>query len=134
MKHSLKDLKARLVKARASHAYRVEKAVLEFTEDVTQRMGELNVKKSEFARRIDASPAYVTKILRGKSNFTFDSMVKIADGLDCDLSTHLTPRGMVGRWFDVTAREQKFIITTHCDEEHEFPENNDDGTTFATAA
>jgi transcriptional regulator with XRE-family HTH domain len=45
------------------------------------RMERLGVSRSELARRLGTSPAYVTKILRGDTNFTLSSLAKIAEAL-----------------------------------------------------
>ncbi len=81
--------------------YWVERAVLEFTEDVVGRLKAKGISRTELARRIDASPAYVTKILRGNTNFTLESMVRIAQALGCSLRTHLQPDGARTHWFDM---------------------------------
>lgn len=85
------DFKGMFNRARDSHTYHVEAAVLEFTEELVERMEQKGISRSELARRIDSSPAYITKILRGNSNFTLDSMVKIARALDCTYRSHLEP-------------------------------------------
>ena len=48
--------------------------------------------RSALAEKIGTSPAYITKILRGDTNFTLDSMVKIANVLNCDLTIGLHPQ------------------------------------------
>ncbi|MCC5848508.1 MAG: helix-turn-helix transcriptional regulator [Verrucomicrobia bacterium] len=85
--------------ARNTHSYRLEGAVLEFTEQMVARMDKLGVNRTELARRIDSSPAYITKILRGNTNFTLDSMVKIAHALGCTYRSHLEPEGCDSQWF-----------------------------------
>ena len=95
------DFKGMFNRARDSHTYHVEAAVLEFTEELVERMEQKGISRSELARRIDSSPAYITKILRGNSNFTLDSMVKIARALDCTYRSHLEPAGCESKWFDV---------------------------------
>jgi len=35
------------------------------------------VSRSDLARRLGVSPAYITKVLRGNINFTIDSMVRL---------------------------------------------------------
>jgi ribosome-binding protein aMBF1 (putative translation factor) len=70
----------------------VEAAILEITEAVVRRMDELAISRSELARRLGTSPAYVTKILRGSANFTLASIVKLARALECDVSVCLAPR------------------------------------------
>ena len=80
-----KSFKSLLEKARQRDAYRVAKAIQDFTEDLFRLMEGRDVTKAELARRIGKSPAYVTKVFRGNSNFTIDSMVKLAHALDGQL-------------------------------------------------
>lgn len=94
------ELQAMMASARATHAYKAEMAVMEVTEEIVRRMAELDISKSELARRMGASPAYVTKILRGDTNFTFETLVKLGDALECDFRCHLQPRGKDGQWMD----------------------------------
>jgi transcriptional regulator with XRE-family HTH domain len=75
-------------------AYKTEAAVLEFTEELVARMESQGVSRADLARKIGCSPAYVTKILRGGTNFTLETMVKIADVLGCAVRTHLQPEGI----------------------------------------
>ena len=98
------DFKSLFAEAQKDHAYWVEGVILEFTEDMVNRMEEQGVSRSELARRIGVSPAYITKILRGSTNFTLDTMVKVARALDCELRCHLQPDGAETRWFDVLDR------------------------------
>lgn len=80
--------------------YNVEGSILDFTEDLCRLMEEKDVSRAELARRIGTSPAYVTKILRGNSNFTLSSMVRIAMALEAEVRIHLSPRGAMTRWLD----------------------------------
>ena len=80
--------------------YNVEGSILDFTEDLCRVMAEKDVSRAELARRIETSPAYVTKILRGNSNFTLSSMVRIAMALESEVRIHLAPRGAMTRWID----------------------------------
>jgi len=95
------DVRALYDKAKKSDTFWIEKALLEFTEDVIGRMEQVGMSRSQLAAEIDASPAYVTKILRGSTNFTLQSMVRIGRALGCELRTHLQPEGMQSKWFDV---------------------------------
>lgn len=95
------DLQAMLQRARSGHTYKLERAKLEITEGIVALMEAKGVSKSELAERIDVSPAYITKILRGSTNFTLDTMVKIATALDAEFCCHLKPAGHRTQWFDV---------------------------------
>ena len=91
MKQRLTALKASAETARATHAYRAEDASIRFTEDLVACMKARGLTRTALAGKIGSSPAYVTKILRGDTNFTLDSMVKIANALNCEFSIGLRP-------------------------------------------
>lgn len=69
-------------KARESDDYWISEAQIDFTEGLHDLMERRKISKSELARNIDASPAYVTKILRGTTNFTLASMVRLVRALN----------------------------------------------------
>lgn len=94
-------------------AYKTEAAVLEFTEELVARMECQGVTRAALARKIGCSPAYVTKILRGSTNFTLESMVKVADVLGCKIRTHLQSEGTQTRWFDLGASVQEPSAAFH---------------------
>ena len=87
----LTTIKAKAEQARTSHAYRAEGASLRFTEDLVAFMKTSGFTRTALAQKIGSSPAYITKILRGETNFTLDSMVKIATALGCELTIGLRP-------------------------------------------
>ncbi len=91
MKDPLKSLQARATAARSTQAYHAEGVSLRFTEDLLARMEAQGITRAALAERIGSTPAYVTKILRGDTNFTLDTMVKIARALDCELAIGLSP-------------------------------------------
>ncbi len=64
-------------------------AILEFTEDVVREMDRQGINRTELARRLGSTPAYVTKILRGKVNFTLGTMVKLARALGSEVHVGL---------------------------------------------
>jgi transcriptional regulator with XRE-family HTH domain len=72
--------------------YWVAGAILAFTEDVVREMERQGMSRAELARRLGATPAYVTKILRGKVNFTLATMVRLARALGGELQVQLTTR------------------------------------------
>jgi transcriptional regulator with XRE-family HTH domain len=113
MKNRLAALKDRAETARASVAYRAESVMIRFTEELISLMAKKAMTRTALAEKIDVSPAYITKILKGDTNFTLDTMVKISAALDCDLSTHLSERGFQTRWFDVGHHEQTLSVASN---------------------
>lgn len=65
-------------RARQSDAYWAERARLEFVAGLTRLSRAKQMSKTDIARVIDASPAYITKVFRADGNFTIESMVKLA--------------------------------------------------------
>lgn len=80
--------------------YWEERAKIEFAEEMLRRMEQEGVSRAELARRMGTSPAYVTKILRGTTNFTLESMVRVSRALKSDLLVHMSPEGARTHWFD----------------------------------
>ncbi len=101
------EIQAALKAARETHEYRAEGASIEFTNAMVTRMREAGVSRSELARLIKATPAYISKILRGATNFSLDSMVKIANALHCDLKIHLQPSGAKSQWRKVNSSKAR---------------------------
>lgn len=81
-----KTFSSLLARAKERDSYWTAKAVHEFTEDLCRLMEQRGVSKAELARRLGSSPAYVTRVLRGNTNFTIESMVRLARALDGKLS------------------------------------------------
>ena len=77
--------------AEAHDDYWIAGAVHELTEAVFERMEQEGVTRSELARRLGTSPAYITKLLRGQGNFTIATMVRLARALGAELRIELAP-------------------------------------------
>lgn len=92
--------KERLNSIRKTHGFRVEKAKLEFVRGISRVMEHKDINNAELARRIDSSPSYVTKVMRGDCNFTMDSMVKIAHALGGSLHIHVADSRADVRWVE----------------------------------
>ena len=86
--------------ARQRDSYWIAKAIEDFTEDLFRLMEQQGVSKAELARRIDSSPAYVTKVLRGNTNFTIESMVRLVRALDGKVCVHAAPDHQHTHWID----------------------------------
>lgn len=85
--------------------YWVELGKLEFTEEMLARMKEREISKSQLAARMQAKPAFVTRLVSGHNNFTLETMVRVARALDCEFRSHLQPAGTKACWIDVLKNE-----------------------------
>jgi transcriptional regulator with XRE-family HTH domain len=91
MKSRLTALKTKAEAARKTHAYQAEGTSIRFTEELVAVMKSRGLTRTALAEKIGTSPAYITKILRGDTNFTLDSMARIAQSLDCEIDFKLRP-------------------------------------------
>lgn len=87
--NSFKNLFADLKK---DDSFWIQKAIVEFSIELTRLMDRRGITKKEFAEKINSSQAYVTKVFRGNANFTIETMVKLARALDGNISLHITPK------------------------------------------
>ncbi len=66
-----------------------ESVILEFTESIVKRMEELSITRTELAKRLNVSKAFITKLLNGNPNLTIKTMVAISKALDCAIKIEL---------------------------------------------
>lgn len=65
--------------------YRLEGIIWNLTEDICRSMEALKMNRTQLANKLAVSPAAVTKILNGNSNFTLRTLLSLSDALDADL-------------------------------------------------
>jgi transcriptional regulator with XRE-family HTH domain len=70
-----------------------EKAILDFTEKIVNKMHKTGLSRVELAQKLGVSKPFVTKLLNGNPNMTIKTMVSIAHALECELNFELCPKG-----------------------------------------
>ena len=63
-------------KAKKNDSYWINLITLKFATSLWDAMQKKNIKSSELARLIGKSPAYITKVLRGDTNYTVETLYK----------------------------------------------------------
>jgi len=86
--------------------YHAEELKTEFAVQIERMMLRHGITKSELARRMGTSPAYITKVLRGDANVTIDTMAKLAWHADGRVHLRVTDKDADGRWFEVIETHQ----------------------------
>lgn len=84
--------------ARSRLDWWVEQTKLDYTVGIVALMRKHDVSRAELARRLEVSPAYVTKVLKADANLTIESMVKMARALDGTVRIHVTPHEAENSW------------------------------------
>lgn len=90
-----------LEEARKHDDYWVQDAIHGFTEQLYELMERRGMRKSELAERIGSSPAYITKVMRGNTNFTIESMVRLVRALEGKLWIKVSGSEDAIRWLDM---------------------------------
>lgn len=73
-----KELQATLEEAAKGDAYWVERAKLDFAIGLESQRRKAGLNYKQMADRLHSSAAYISKVFRGDSNLTIESMVKLA--------------------------------------------------------
>lgn len=81
-------------------AFLVEKNILEFTMQLHQLMTKKGITNKELAEKIGTSQAYITKVFKGKANFTIATMTKLSKAIGGRVTIHVTREEEQNpRWF-----------------------------------
>ena len=72
----------------------LEQLTLDITDAVCRAMEEKGLSRSDLARRLRVSPAYITKLLNSTSNLTLRTLVNLALALDLEVDVALQARNV----------------------------------------
>ncbi|WP_230180683.1 helix-turn-helix transcriptional regulator [Aquabacterium sp. CECT 9606] len=101
---SIKSFNALLAKSRETSSYQAERLCVDFLAELNAAMKSQGISNSELARRAGVSPAYITKVFRGSSNLSTETIAKLSHAIGCKAHLHLAGNGASVRWFDVHER------------------------------
>ena len=99
-----------LASVKDSLEFRFESIVLDLTEQICKKMKDGNISRSQLAKKLNVSPAAVTKILRGSSNFTLKTLLSLANALDFGLHVRF-----VDNTFATQAQTRTYVATMTTD-------------------
>jgi ribosome-binding protein aMBF1 (putative translation factor) len=75
------DIGAAIKRAKGRPEYHQETILLEVARRISNAMEKQNVSHAELARKLNVSPVYITKVLRGCENFSLQTLAGIAFAL-----------------------------------------------------
>jgi transcriptional regulator with XRE-family HTH domain len=99
-------------KARRSHAHVAERVKVMFALSLDERRRAAGLSYSDLAGRMDTSPAYITKVFRGDSNLTIETMAKLAVATGSELDIRLTEAATaeLARWTPEVVAAAKAMV------------------------
>ena len=101
-----KSFAALYAKLEATPAYQAEKLAVAFLAELNGFMQANGMSNAELARRAGVSPAYITKVFRGPSNLSLETLTKLADAVGSKVHLHLANHKADVRWFDVFQQQR----------------------------
>ena len=104
--------------------FQIELVKLNVAETVVTLMESASLGKSELAKKMNVSPAFITKILSGDNNFTLETMVKVGLALNQKIEVRFAPmvpaKSTFGYFTQQWIRPQRAQFTTNAEkEDHE---------------
>ncbi len=88
-------------KAKLSDIFWVEKAKLDFATQLDKYRKFSEYSNKDLAEKLGTSAAYISKVFRGDSNLTIESMVKAARAANAELQINLIPNEVLSsKWLD----------------------------------
>jgi len=88
----------------------VEKNILDFTLQLQQLMARRGISKKDLAEAIGTSQAYITKVFKGKANFTIATMTKLTKAIGGRVNIHVTGEEEKNpRWYRAIEGKKKVV-------------------------
>ena len=87
-----KTFKELFKSAGTTKTYWQKGVIIEFTQAVCKRLEELKMSRADFARQLNVSPAYITRMLKGGENYTLHSMFKICEALNLKIKLKVSTK------------------------------------------
>lgn len=87
----------------------VEGAKLDFALGLAKLLERAKLSRSDLATKLDVSLPMVTKILRGDTNLTIETMVKATRAAKGKLHINLAPEDSHCRWFEIVQSERQRV-------------------------
>ena len=81
-----------LQSAEQSDRFRIDGLKVEISEQIYEAMNQQGISNADLARRLGKSRAYITKLLRGTTNFTLESLVRIGRALSNEVEINLVTK------------------------------------------
>ncbi len=95
-----------VTKAKKNFDYDFEDAKIEFAIQLGQLLKRKNLTKADFASMLGVSAPMVTKILRGDTNLTIETMVRSVRTAGGKLHLKLIDEESEGKWFELVKTQQ----------------------------
>ncbi len=101
--------------------YKIESISFDISIQIYKQMEKLGLSKKDLAERLNVSKSYITQLLKGKSNITLETLIKVADALELEPKVELVPKVAESKANSVDVKanwlnKHKYISTSAAEE------------------
>jgi transcriptional regulator with XRE-family HTH domain len=104
----MKNFNTLFNEARNTSTFACEKEKLRFAMQIHAMLQSLDISRSEFAKRLGKTKGYITKIMRGDTNFTIETMIAMAHALGGSVNVNIKHP-----WIRETTQTSSRIVVYH---------------------
>ena len=72
--------------------YKIESIAFDISVQIYKQMEKLGINKKDLAEKLNVSKSYITQLLKGKSNMTIETLIKVAEALGMTLQIKLVEK------------------------------------------
>ena len=72
--------------------YKIESVAFDISVQIYKQMEKLGINKKDLAEKLNVSKSYITQLLKGKSNMTIETLIKVAEALGMTLQIELVEK------------------------------------------
>ena len=72
--------------------YKIESIAFDIAMQIYKQMEKLGINKKDLAEKLNVSKSYITQLLKGKSNMTIETLIKVAEALGMTLQIKLVEK------------------------------------------
>jgi len=72
--------------------YKIESVAFDISVQIYKQMEKLGINKKDLAEKLNVSKSYITQLLKGKSNMTIETLIKVAEALGMTLQIKLVEK------------------------------------------
>lgn len=127
----MKSFRQLYEKAKQNNSYWVEQAKLEFSIELNRVFKKSGKTQKELAESIGTSQAYITKVFRGDSNFTIETMVKLSRAVGGQIHIHIAPQNAKANWIDVIDSQQSQELNPSVIDWQQYVKNQNERITYS---
>ncbi len=106
----MKDFTALIRQAEQDTDYWIESAKLDFIIELNRLLQTKKINHADLAKLINCTPAYISKVMGGNTNFTIETMVRLVRAVGGELSISIEPKETRQENYRLRKYSESFVV------------------------